>query len=249
MKEPVCFFTIADDRYYYPVGTPILISSFKKFHPEIDLIVFRQDMINKVFSEKKVNFYNAKPTFAKLLVPYYDKVVNIDADTIILGRLDEVLADNWEVGGVWNKNDYEDASFEEITPEMYVQAGMVGSTNPLFWEIWEEENKNAMKYIRQENDILNKIWYQNEAVGKMNRVIWDKDKNYLGCKSLGREKEFTLKDGKIMLRGEQVKSYHVARGGQAMPKFQFEKLGFSEDVTEHMKALGLFGTSERYGAI
>lgn len=205
-------------------------------------------MINKVFSENHVNFYNSKPTFAKLLVPHYEKVVNIDADTIILGRLDEVIDGNWEVGGVWNKNDYEDASLEDITPEMYVQAGMVGSTETEFWDVWEKANVDAMKYLRQENDILNKIWYQQEGVMKMNRVIWDKKKDYMGCKSLGRESEFYLEDGKVMCRKEQVKAYHWAKGGQAMPKFQFEQLPFSEKVVEYMKYLGLFGTSIRLGA-
>lgn len=248
-RDKICFFTIADDRYYYPVGTPKLISSFRKFHRDLDLIVFRQDMIDKIFSETKVNFYNAKPTFAKLLEPYYEKVVNIDADTIILGRLDEVIDGDWEVGAVWNKNDYEDATIEGVTAEMYVQAGMVGSTNKVFWDIWEMENKNAMKYLRQENDILNKIWYDGDKVESMKRVIWDKDKNYLGCKSLGRESEFYMEDNKVMCRKEQVKSYHWARGGQAMPKLQFDKLPFTEDVRNFMEYCGSYGTSEHFSFI
>lgn len=205
-------------------------------------------MINKVFSEKKVNFYNCKPTFAKILVPHYERVVNIDADTIILGRLDEVIDGKWEVGAVWNKNDYEDATIDNVTEDMYVQAGMVGSSNPLFWDVWEEENKNALKLLRQENDVLNQVWYNNEIVKKMDRVIWDKDKNYLGCKSLGREGEFYIDDGKIMCRKQQVKAYHWAKGGQAMPKFQFETLPFSKKVIDFMKYLGYFGVSVRLGA-
>ena len=60
MKESVVFFTIVNDRYYYPVGTPKLISSFKKFHHDIELVVFRQDIIDRIFKEKGVNFYNCK---------------------------------------------------------------------------------------------------------------------------------------------------------------------------------------------
>lgn len=243
----IVFFTIVDDRYYHAVGTEILINSFKKFHPEIDLVIFRQDMINKVFAEKKVNFYNCKPTFAKILVPHYDKVVNIDADTIILGRLDKIIDSKWEVGAVWNKNDYEDATVDNVTEDMYVQAGMVGSSNPTFWDIWEIENKNALKLLRQENDVLNQIWYNNPIVKKMDRVIWDKDKDYMGCKSLGREGEFYINDGKIMCRKQQVLAYHSAKGGANMPKFQFERMGFGDKVRQYMEYLGYFGSSVRLG--
>ena len=82
-----CFYTIVDDKVYYPGGTHIMINSFKRFHPDIDLIVFRQDMIDRIFKANNINFYQAKPTFAKLLTNKYDLVVNIDCDHIIkIGR-------------------------------------------------------------------------------------------------------------------------------------------------------------------
>ena len=248
MKD-IVFFTIADDKYYYPVGTHILVNSFKRFHPNIDLVVFRQDTIDKVFNEKDINFYQAKPTFAKLLVDKYKTVVNIDADTIILDRLTEIVDnDDWEVGGVWNFNDYEVASMPGIGSEMYVQAGLVGARNKRFWDIWEEANKDAMRYMRQENDILNLIWYQHDEVRPMNKVIWDIDKNYLGCKSLGREGEFEMKGKKVMCRGEQVKAYHNAKGAK-FPKLDLENMGFSREVTEYMKYCAYKGVTEVYGRI
>jgi hypothetical protein len=243
-----CFFTIVDDRYFYPAGTQILINSFKKFHPDIDLVIFRQDMINKVFSEHHVNFYNCKPTFAKLLTPHYDRVVNIDADSIILGKLDAIIDGDYDVGAPTNLNDYENMELEDITKEMFIQAGLVASSRPEFWDIWEMANREAMKYIAQENSILNLIWYKDPVVSKMNRKIFDKEKDYYGCKSLNREKEFYLEGEKVMCRKEQVFIYHVARGGQTMPKFDFVKLGFSEKVIEYMQYLGFFGTSLRLGA-
>lgn len=244
------FFTIVDDKYYYPIGTHLFVNSFKRYHPDIDLVVFRQDMIDQVFEEKGINFYMAKPTFAKLLTPHYDRVINIDADTVILGRLDEVLDTEWDVGAVWNYNDYENASLEDIDEKMYVQAGMVGSTKKEFWDIWEQANKDAMSFKRQENDILNLVWYLNTEVKKMNRLIWDKDKNYLGCKSLGREGEFTIEGNKrVMCRGEQVKAYHHAKGAGAMPKLQFDKMGFSEEVAFFMNEISNYGKTERYASI
>ena len=119
------FFSIVDDNVYYPSGTHIFINSFKRFHPDIDLVVFRQDMIDKVFKEKNINFYQAKPTFAKLLCDEYDLVVNIDCDHVITGRLEEILKGDYDIGCPWNFNDYENASFDHITEEMYLQAGQI----------------------------------------------------------------------------------------------------------------------------
>lgn len=245
-----CFFTIADDAYYYPVGTHILVNSFKRFHPDIDLIVFRQDTIDKIFALKGINFYQAKPTFAKLLTDKYDRIINIDADTIITGRLNEVLDTEWEVGVVWNFNLYENASLPEVKEIDYVQAGMVGSTNKEFWDIWESENKKAMDYLRQENDILNLIWYTHPKVTKMNRLIWDRDKNYLGCKSLGCEQDFYIEDDKLMFNNEQVKAYHWAKG-KDFPKLDFDRpdIKFIPPVISWMKKIAYSGISVKYAQI
>lgn len=240
MKEKVVFFTIVDDAHYYPEGTHIMVNSFKKFHPDIDLVVFRQDMIEKVFAEKQINFYQAKPTFAKLLTPTYDLVVNIDADHIICGRLDEILTTDYEVGAPWNFNDYENASFENITEEMYLQAGIVASRSPQFWDVWEEANKDAMKYLRKENDILNLVVYNHMPELKLK--IFDKDKDYYGCKSLGREAQFYREDDKLMCKGEQILAYHYARGN-VFPKLYFDQMPLTDEVKEWMKAVGFYGQS------
>ena len=238
-------YTIVDDQYYYPCGTHIFINTFKKFHPDIDLVVYRQDMIDKVM-QNGVNFYNAKPVFAKLLTDKYDMIVNIDADTVIMDRLTEVFDSEWEVGAVLNFNAEENTSVANITEEMYVQAGLVGSTNPKFWDIWIEANKDAMNYKCKENDILNLVWYNNPEVNKMNRVIWDKDKNYLGCKSLGRESEFYMEGKKVMLAGEQVKAYHHAHGA-IFPKLDFDNMPFTFFVKEYLKSISKYGTTVTYG--
>ncbi len=248
MKEKVVFFTIVNDHFYNQCGTPKMINSFKRFHPDIDLVVFRQDMVDKVFKEKGINFFTAKPVFAKLLTPHYDLIVNIDADSVVLARLDEILADDYEIGGVMNYNDYENRSIENISAKMFLNAGLVASRNKSFWDIWEYENRNAFKYLCAENDILCLTWYNHPVVKKMKRKIFDKDKNYYGCKSLNREKECYLEDGKVMLRKEQVKVYHAAKGPR-FPKLVFRDHGFSEDVSQHMDTISEYGKSVIYGKL
>ena len=231
------FFTISDDRYFYPAGTHILINSFKRFHPDIPLVVYRQDMIDKVFKEKGINFYQAKPTFAKLLYDNYDLVVNIDADHVITGRLQEILEGDYDVAFPWNYNDYENASLGDITEEMYLQAGIVASTKKSFWDTWEKMNVDAMKYLRKENDIVNLLVYGDTNIGLK---ILDKKKDYYGCKSLNREPEFYIKDDRLMCRGEQVFAYHFARGA-VFPKLNFPTMPFTPEVKQWLMQVGMYG--------
>jgi len=237
MSERKCFYTFVSDDYYEGIGTLILINSFKKFHPDIELVVFRQDIINKVFEEKGLSFQNAKPTFAKLLTSSYDLIVNIDADTIVTARLEEILENDYEVGGVINFNSICQARIKNVTSEMYVQAGLVASRNKKFWDIWEEANKDALKYRFRENDALNLVWYNDPEVSKMKRKIFDKDKDYYGAKSIGREKEFYLEGDKLMCRGEQIFCYHNAGGKTVFPKLQFDTLGFIPEVIEYLNKI------------
>ena len=240
------FFTIVDDKFYNPVGTPLFINSFKRFHPDIDLVVFRQDSIDRVFREKKINFYMAKPTFAKLLMPHYDLIVNIDADHFVLSRLDAILKGDYDIACPINKNDYENTSVGNVTEDMFLQGGLVASTNKKFWDIWEEKNKDAMRYKCKENDIMNLVIYNDPEVKKMKLKILDKDKGYYGCKSLNREHEFYMEDTKVMCRKEQVHLYHVSKGGVEKPSP--EQLGFSTEVADYVNALNHYGKSVRYSA-
>ena len=236
-------FTCVDDRLYYPEGTHIFVNSFKRFHPDIDLVVFRQDTVDKLFAEKKINWYQAKPFFAELLEDKYDLIVNMDADHIVLGRMTEVFDNvDYEVGFPWNFNDYENASFENIKEEMYLQAGMVASTSHTFWTKWREMNKEAMKYLRKENDIVNLLVY-NEMPG-LKLKIFDKEKNYYGCKSLGREPQFYVENGKTMCRKEEVIAYHFARGNH-FPKLDIPKMPLTDEVKEHWSNIAFYGQTHK----
>ena len=234
-----CAFTIVDDRVYYPGGTHIFINSFKRFHPDIPLVVFRQNTIEKVFKEKKINFYQAKPTFAKLLVKEYDLIVNMDCDHVVTGRMTEVFdKTDYDVGFPWNFNDYENAAFENITEKMYLQAGMVASTSKEFWDRWEEMNIRAMQYLRKENDIVNLLVYN--VMPELGLKIFDKKKDYYGCKSLGREPEFYIEDDKLMCRKEQVLCYHHARGS-TFPKLNFKAMPFRPEVKYWLEQIAFRG--------
>lgn len=231
MKK-VCFVPV-DDKHYYPEGTHIMINSFRKFHPDIDLVVFRQDVADKIM-RNGVTWYNSKPNFAELLFDY-DLIVNMDADHVITGRMTEVFDNvDYDVACPLNKNDYENTSVENITEDMYLQGGLVASTNKDFWMKWMEKNVDAMKYKCRENDVMNLVIYNDMPQLKLK--ILDKEKDYYGCKSLNREGEFYLQEGKLMCRKEQVLCYHYAKGGH-FPKLDFDQMPFTNDVRVWLKNL------------
>lgn len=232
-------FTAVDDNLFYAEGTHIMINSFKRFHPDIDLVVFRQDTVDKLFKEKGINWYQAKPFFAELLENDYDLIVNMDADHVVTGRMAEVFDNvDYDVAFPWNFNDYENASFENITEEMYLQAGMVASTSKKFWAKWREMNKDAMKYLRKENDVVNLLVYN--EMPELKLKILDKEKDYYGCKSLGREPQMYIEEGKLMLRNEQVLAYHFARGNH-FPKLDFPSMALTPEVKDWLIDLTQYG--------
>lgn len=242
-----CAFIPVDDRLYYAAGAHIAINSFKKFHPDIDLIVFRTDVIKPLFEEKGINWYQAKPFFAELLFDDYDLICNLDCDHVFTGRLERIFDDtDYDVAAPWNHNDYENASFENITEEMYIQAGMVASTSKDFWLAWQRINERAMDYLRKENDTLNLLVY-NEMPELKLRIL-DEDKDYYGCKSLGREPKFYIDDDKLMCMKEQVFAYHFARGNQ-FPKLDFDNMPLRDDVREWLKKTAFEGVSTKIGGL
>lgn len=242
-----CCFIPVDDRFYYAAGTHIAINSFKKYHPDIDLIVFRPDVIDPLFKEKGINWYQAKPYFAELLFDDYDLIVNMDCDHIITGRLSRIFDDtDYDVACPWNFNDYENASFENITEEMYLQAGIVASTSKAFWMAWQSANASAMDYLRKENDTLNLLVY-NEMPELKLRIL-DKEKDYYGCKSLGREPKFYIEDDKLMCDKEQIFAYHFARGNQ-FPKLIFNTMPLTDEVKFWMDKVAFSGISTKIGGI
>ena len=242
-----CAFVPVDDKHYYAEGTPIMINSFKKFHPDVDLIVFRQDVADKLFKEKRLDWYKAKPFFAELLEPYYDLIVNMDADHIVLGRMTEVFDNfDYDIAGPKNFNDYENMSIENVTEEMYIQGGLIASTSHEFWKAWREENHDVRRYKGRENDIMNLVIYN--KVPHLKFKMLDGEKDYYGCKSLNREGEFYVEGDKTMCRNEQVILYHYARGG-VFPKLDIPNMPLSDEVKKRWLEIGNYGQSYKAVAI
>lgn len=235
------FYTIISDSHYHGCRTDDFIKSFKKYHPDIDLKVFGQKEIDQVFAKNpKLNFYNAKASFAKELYNDYDLVVNIDADHIILDRLDEILVGDYDVAAPANYNSWLNSGIKistftnvhgnihenTIVPfERYLQGGLIASTSKKFWDEYEHACLKLSHMLgHKENDVLNLMMIMLPYKFKVldgDYVYGSPAFNcYYNCASLSREKMMNIANDRVWLDGKQVKCYHFARGGSMKPSYE-----------------------------
>ena len=247
----ICFYTwLTDDFKDSVIDYQGFIKSFKYFHPDIDLYVFTDEIINRLFSEKPwLNQFNCKASFAKLLYNDYDLVVNLDCDFYFFDRLHEILQGDYEVAACANYNrtynvDMKQQSIGEynipyVSHVDYIQGGLVASTSKRFWDEYETIcERISMDLFLYENDILNMLWYSNNYKTKV--LDGDVDyrnpnfKQWYNCATLGLQGQFKIVDNKVYFEDKPVRSFHVAGGntgavGKTKPRVH--QL-FSPEVTD-----------------
>jgi len=95
MSKIACSFFYTDDRYNHLAE--LAITSFKKWHPDIDVFIFNKDNIDHEmvydYTAGYCKFYYASTLFDK----GYDKVISLGVDTITCNRLDELIDNNEDV--------------------------------------------------------------------------------------------------------------------------------------------------------
>lgn len=219
------FYTIISNSHYHGCRTDEFIASFKHFHPDIELVVFGQKEIDEEFLKNpKLNFYNCKAHFAKLLYNNYHLVVNIDADHLILGRLDSILAGDYDVACPANYNIMANASIAAsegvlVTEQEFFQGGLIASTSKQFWDEYDYASiKHSAKFHYSENDILNVILtmrdYKVKYLDGSGDFRTKEFHSYYGCASLGQEKKFKVRGNQIIIGDKPVKAYHFSWGGK-----------------------------------
>jgi hypothetical protein len=210
--------------------------SFKCFHPDIDLIVFEQDIIDKLRNQKPwLTTTNCKASFAKLLYNDYETVVNVDSDFYFLGRCHEILEQNYDIAACANYNIVLNTTLKEQTllnkkinfvdEVRYVQGGLIAGKNKNFWDEYEALSEEISHLLpTYENDVLNILWHS----GRYQTKILDGDYDfnspnfncYYNCSSLGRLSQCMLIDDGVYLDNKPMRSYHVAFGWHSMkPRF------------------------------
>lgn len=250
MKK-TAFFTICDSQLQKGLPNSRNLdfigfrNSFKKYHPDIELIIFDETDMAK----HGVNFYNAKATFGRILSESYDLVVNVDADHYFFDRCDEILKGDYDVACPANFNVTDNlvainvksgimgGGNEQtlISVQDFLQGGLIASPNKDFWKHYEyATQKYYNRFVCFENDILNLVAYLYPYNVKLldGGLSLDSGKDcYYGCSIYPFESKCYIENWKIMCEGLPVKAYHFAHGGGKKNYFDV----FNSEVSEFIK--------------
>ena len=248
----VAFCTHVSDDWFVPCGGAKLVASARYFHPEVPFYVFDSKAIEDVKAKHNVGWDTLIAPICQQLAHKFDLVVHFDADSCIVGKLDEILAGDYDVAGVRNNNDRDCAgafgsgySMPNVPADKYLNAGLVAATVSGFWWDWATSNNCiAHEHYFAEQDVYNKLIYT-PGLYKFKLLDPKQKPVYYGIAShdgpgshYASWSRAELIDGKLMLNAKQLKVLHQA-GGHRLPKMVFEdwfkgkELEFLNEVTRY----------------
>lgn len=227
-KKPICFVTNVYDHQYYSLGAYYLERSAKYFHPEIPFFVLGTKWIDEVGGGLAGTWI---PQTLEKFIDEYQWVVRIDADCIITGRLEELLAriavGESDILGVRNNNDYGKAGIDDalvqasVEPHRYLNAGLIATQSKGFIARWKQDNELYAPLLPfSEQSVLNAL----QRVFPIEIIDTASCGYYYGTSGLwgnGGEdqshwdswRQIEVNEaGDLMLRGGKVKILHHAGG-------------------------------------
>lgn len=251
MNKKIAFCTyVSDDKIVY-FGLLKMLSSFKKFHPDIPIYVLTNKHISRELKKLPMfnNFYYLNPVMSRLLADKYETVVHIDSDCIVTDRLEEVLECDYDVAIVRNNSDGKTAGNGPpetinglIDVYKYANCGLIASTKKEFWEEWIYRNiKFQNKYRQHEQDIVNILLSEGKYKVKIldsieTNVYYGVSNSYGSFTHWDSWKDIKLNENnKLVLNNKTIKVLHHA-GGFVQEKLNIEEL-FSQDVAKYLKDL------------
>lgn len=241
----VAFCTHVSDDWYYSIGAHKLIKSAQYFHPNVDFYCFKDKQLHELFQiHSNINWNTVHPFVTNQLIDRYDMVVHFDADSMIVGKLDELLDESnleFDIIGVRNNNDYNKAGMDGyITnpgqdPQTYLNAGLVAITSKLVTEEWMYKNiqyGNQMPF--QEQTVLNHITlnYKTKVLDPINSNVYYGISNLYGSITHWDSwNQINLVNTELILNNKKVKVLHHA-GGHNAKKLDFNL--FNDDVKHRL---------------
>jgi lipopolysaccharide biosynthesis glycosyltransferase len=177
----------------------------------------------------------------------YDMVVHFDADSMVVGKLNELLDESnleFDVIGVRNNNDFNKAGKDNpITnpgqdSQKYLNAGLVAVTNKNFIEEWMLKNiefGNQMPF--QEQTVLNYITNERKVkiLDPIDSEVYYGISNLYGSHTHWDSwREIKLIEDKLVLNNKIVKILHHGGGHDAV-KLDFNL--FTEEVKQHLTTI------------
>lgn len=179
MNKKIIFSTYCHDEYQERFGINKLVNSFKHFHPDHEIIVYGSKDIDRVYKEYGVNLSNALPCLMLDIKRKYnaDFICHIDADSLCLSKLDEILNCDYEIASVRNNCDLHTGDERQNRPkclwelpnEKYVNCGCISTNSEDF----------LLKWIKLNNDITLKYGDIRRFWGTNQNWFWMCDQNWM----------------------------------------------------------------------
>lgn len=249
MKQKIIAFTVYDKKN--AAYAEKLQKSFHHFHPDIPLRMFNDTEIRK--AKDPDIFYKQKPYFAdKLFREGYDVVLGLDADMIVLGKLDYLFdTKGYDVGTVLNYNPVDFKIMGPITVQgvhftEYYNAGLVLMRNHAFVKQWLRlcQSKYFARFQFREQDLLNilahfgtfQVKCFDDADPHINHYAWH---GVLGAHETSKT---VMENGEVVIKASkdgfpthdiQFKVWHPAGGQTEYDKLNY-RTAFPEEVVEHI---------------
>lgn len=154
-KNKIVFSSYCPEYLQERYGALKLKASFNFFHPEIPFILYGEKDINRVYKEYNVNLDNALPCLMLDIKKRFNAeyICHIDADSLVLGRLDHILNFDYEIASCLNNPDIGDRCERQNRPiqlhnlpnNLYVSCGCISTNSEHFLSQWHDSNQQIVK--------------------------------------------------------------------------------------------------------
>lgn len=147
-----------ETKYIDNFGGFKLRNSLSYFHPEIPFIHCNENDLKKIYQDNLgVNLWATMP-YTMLLAwekyPDSNIVCHLDWDSLVLGKLNSLIEEDYDVAGVTsdgphvgNRDERRNRPIliENLPNELYLNCGLVSVTNRNFLHDWIQVNNNVIK--------------------------------------------------------------------------------------------------------
>ena len=163
-KNKIIFSTYCQDEVQSRWGMNKLVNSFKYYHPDYEIIVYGTSEINRVLKEYNAHWQTRLHYIMLDMIRKYDTeyICHLDADSLVLGRLDKILSCDYEIASCTNNCDIGDADERQNRPKelwglpnsKYVSCGCLATNSEKFILQWIGMIENVIKTYGE----INTFW-------------------------------------------------------------------------------------------